>query len=124
MQNLWPKFLLHFLKHWEDHWKQLIEEKSEYVDAILKQRAQKTRTQRKEHKETDAKMENELQIILHSKFFTTKQAVFQNPNSCTQHTQREVHTTKILWKPTLDEIKQHVIWVQQIQQTTKKRILQ
>jgi hypothetical protein len=35
-----------------------------------------------------------------------------------------VHTTKILWKPTLDEIKQHVIWVQQIQQTTKKRILQ
>jgi hypothetical protein len=91
MQNLWPKFLFHFLKHWEDHWKQLIEEKSEYTDTILKQRAQKKCTQQKEHKETDAKMENELQIILHSKFFTTKRAVFQNPNSCTTEpsTERE-----------------------------------
>ncbi len=40
-------------------------------------------------------MENELQIILHSNFFTTKQTVFQNPNSCTTepstHTQRGAH---------------------------------
>jgi hypothetical protein len=57
-------------------------------------------------------MENESQIILHSKFFTTKQAFFKTLilalQSPTQR-EREVHTTKILQKPTLDEIKQHVI---------------